>query len=266
MNWSAIITTYNSGKVIRDALDSLLALDPVEHPVDIIVVDNNSNDDTAAVLAEYEDRIKVILNESNLGLSRANNIGASFARGDSLFFLNPDVRVAPGAVSVLCEFQMDHPDAALLGPSMVDENGSLQSTARTWPTPVTVASRRTLFGRTSTGRRIAEHHMYRFSGKQALKSHWLVGAALWLTPSGKRTVGLMSERYFLYFEDVEWCLRAWKKGMEVWFVPEAVIEHVCRRESASPGKAMKHHLLSMLKFFLGHPAVAFGMGSEVSSV
>ena len=260
MRWSAVITTFNSSSVIEEALDSILSLDSGEKPSDIVVVDNDSSDDTIHILGSYSDRIKLIRNNTNLGLARANNLGASAAEGDAIFFLNPDVKLLPGSVIELIRFQRVHPRAGLLGPRMVDENGTVQSTARTWPTPAVIASRRTLFGRTGLGAGISDRHINRFSGSSPLKPHWLVGAALWLTPGGRRQVGLMSEKYFLYFEDVEWCFRAWKRNMEVWYVPSSVITHVCKRESISGGSALKHHLGSMVRFLATHPSVVLGMG------
>lgn len=260
MKWSAVITTYNSAPVIGEALESILSLGSSEAPADIVVVDNDSSDNTINVLQEFKGRIKLIMNNANTGLSRANNIGASAACGDSLFFLNPDVKLLPGAVTALSSFQLKHPRAGLLGPKMVNEAMETQSTARTWPTPGVVAARRTGFGNTAHGERLAKNHLGRFTGEEPLKPHWIVGAALWLTPAGRKRVGLMSEKYFLYFEDVEWCLRTWKRKMEVWYVPSAVIIHVCRRESGSNGDALKHHLRSMLRFYLTHPATAAGFG------
>ncbi len=260
MKWSAIITTYNSFSVIGEALDSILSLDSGEAPWDIVVVDNNSTDNTVDVLKTYGSRINLITNNTNLGLSRANNLGAAAAGGESLFFLNPDVKLLPGAVTSLHEFQKTHGSAGLLGPMMIDVDRLPQSTARTWPTPGVIAARRTGFGRTALGKRISRKHLHSFSGTDPVRPHWLVGAALWLTPEGRRRVGLMSEKYFLYFEDVEWSLRTWKRNMEVWYVPSAVIMHVCKRESSSGGDALKHHLRSMFRFLLSHPAVALGMG------
>lgn len=261
MKWSAVITTYNSGPVIEGAIDSILSLDPGEAPCDIIVVDNHSQDDTGKVLSSYGKRITVLLNPSNYGLSRANNQGAALARGDSIFFLNPDVEVLPGAVTCLFQFQEDHPDAAILGPAMLNASGELQPTARTWPSPRVIAARRTAFGGSSRGKRISFDHLTRFaSDSEPVMPHWLVGAAMWLTPAGRERVGLMSEKYFLYFEDVEWCWRAWERGMEVWYVPEARIRHVCKRESASGGKTLGYHMKSMIRFLLTHPAVIAGRG------
>jgi GT2 family glycosyltransferase len=143
---------------------------------------------------------------------------------------------------------------------MVGPDGTHQPTARTWQTPLVIASRRTGFGKTALGGRIARKHMERFGGEKPVMPHWIVGAAMWLTPWGRDRVGLMSEKYFLYFEDVEWCHRAWKRGMQVWYVPSAVIMHECRRESGDGGETLKHHLRSMLRFLLTHPATALGFG------
>lgn len=261
MKWSAIITTYNSEHVIADAVNSLYALPPEEMPYDVIIVDNNSSDSTMAMIASCKLPVKTIVNKQNLGLSKANNLGAALAEGDSLFFLNPDVTILPGAITALCELQEKHPNAAIIGPAMFDENGARQSTARTWPTLLAIASRRTLLGKTAWGKKASFDHMNRFnSSTLPSRAHWLVGAALWLTPNGKRNVGLMSENYFLYFEDVEWCWRAWQSCMEVWYEPGAGIRHVCRRESASGGTTLNYHLKSMLRFMATHPAVLFGMG------
>lgn len=263
MKWSAVITTYNSCSVVERAVESILSLDSEEAPSDIVVVDNNSEDNTVDILSAYANNITLRVNRENLGLSRANNIGAELAQGESLFFLNPDVEILPGAVSELYDFQMDHPAAAIIGPGMIDASGRLQSTARTWPTPWIVASRRTRFGNTAAGKKLSDDHLNRFfSREMPVRPHWLVGAALWLTPQGKERVGFMSENYFLYFEDVEWCARAWKRNMEVWYVPSAVIRHVCRRESSSGGEALKHHMKSMLRFFFTHPGLSAGLKSR----
>ncbi len=261
MKWSAIITTYNSDQVISRVLESLFALPYGEKPSEVVIVDNASSDNTIDIIESCNLPVRTILNRQNLGLSKANNLGAALAGGDSLFFLNPDVEILPGAITALLEFQEEHPLAAIIGPAMVDEDGVRQSTARTWPGPLVIASRRTLLGKTRWGRRISSDHMGRFnSSSLPSKPNWLVGAAMWLTPAGRRKVGLMSENYFLYFEDVEWCWRAWKTGMEVWFEPRAEISHVCRRESASGGSTLNYHLKSMLRFMVTHPAVLLGAG------
>jgi N-acetylglucosaminyl-diphospho-decaprenol L-rhamnosyltransferase len=259
MKLSAIITTYKNGQVVCRALDSLFSLSSTELPANVVVVDNSSSDNTISLLMNYKHPIELILNKQNVGLAKANNLGAAAATGDSLFFLNPDVELLPGAVTALFNFQRNNPKAAILGPRMRDERGITQSTARTWPSPAVIAARRTQFGTTLRGRKVSLDHLNRFNSlDEPSRPHWLVGAALWLTPGGRDRVGLMSRKYFLYFEDVEWCWRAWGKGMEVWYVPGAEIRHVCHRESASGGKTLRCHLKSMIRFVATHPGVLIG--------
>lgn len=259
-SWSAVITTHNSGDTLGAALDSLLALPVAESPVDIVVVDNASSDNSRQV-AKARQGVRLVANRKNLGLAKANNIGAQEARGESLFFLNPDVVVLPGTVNALSGFAGSHPEAALLGPAMVDGKGAVQSSARTWPSILSVAARRTCFGRTGAGRKCAGKHLHGYSSGAPEKVHWLVGAALWLTPGGRSTVGLMNEAYFLYFEDVEWCRRVWRSGMEVWLVPEAVIIHECRRQSAETANRIALlHFRSMVRFYAGNPSALLGRG------
>lgn len=258
--WSAVITTFNSAATIESALDSIQSLSGLEMPVDIVVVDNHSQDNTLDLVSNRRG-VKVIACSENLGLARANNLGAKAALGEHLFFLNPDAMVLPEAVTTLMRFSLSHPEAALLGPAMTDRDGVQQSTARTWPSLLSIAARRTCLGRTELGRRAVERHLHLFNTDEPRPVHWLVGAALWLTPRGRSTIGLMNEAYFLYFEDVEWCRRVWQSGMEVWRVPEAVITHECRRQSAGgSGRAAALHFRSMIRFYMTNPPALFGKG------
>lgn len=253
LDLTVIITTYNSSAVIPNALASLQALPPDESPSLTVVVDNASTDGSAEI-AEGFPGVRVIRSRRNMGLAAANNLGASRAGPGSLLFMNPDTVTLPGALKALALFEGEHPGAAILGPSMVDGEGASQSTARTFPTIWDIILRRSPLGRLPLFRESVRRHMFPVDGSAPAKVDWLVGAALWLTRAGREKVGLMSEDYFLYFEDVEWCWRAAEAGMEVWLVPESVIRHECSRESArKPGRALWHHLRSMVRFFSKHP-------------
>jgi N-acetylglucosaminyl-diphospho-decaprenol L-rhamnosyltransferase len=257
LDLTVVITTYNSAAVIGASLASLLALPPDEAPAGITVVDNASSDDSAAI-AESFPGVAVIRYGRNAGLARANNLGAAGAGPGSILFLNPDTVILPGAFAALATFEEEHPDAAILGPATIDARGAIQSTARTFPSLLDIALRRSFLGRIPTSRSKIARHLHPVDGTAPARVDWLVGAALWLTRRGREKVGLMSEDYFLYFEDVDWCWRARESGMEVWLVPDAVIRHECARESASrPGRALWHHLRSMVRFFSRHPSALF---------
>lgn len=258
LDLSVIITTYNSASTLERTLLSIIDLDPSERPMETIVVDNASSDGSAGIADGFE-WVTLIRCPENLGLAKANNIGAGRASGASLMFLNPDTALRPAVLPSLMEFQKEHPGAALLGPAMTDSRGTLQSTARTWPTLLDIALRRTFLGKLPCARRRLEKHLFPVGTEAPSIVDWISGAAIWLTPAGRKEVGLMSEKYFLYFEDVQWSMRACRAGMEVWYVPRAVIIHEGRRESAGrPGRALWLHLVSMVRFFAEYPCAAVG--------
>lgn len=258
LDLSVIITSYNSSSTLGDTIESLLRLNSDEKPKEIIVVDNASSDGSADIAEKFQD-VRVLRFTANRGLATANNAGADISTGRSLLFLNPDTEILTGALSTLMRFEEEHPDAGLLGPTMLDSTDTVLSTARTFPTLLDIMLRRTLLGRLPGTKSRQRKHLFSAEMSNPSRVDWLVGAALWLTASGRREFGLMSPAYFLYFEDVEWCFRAHDAGMEVWFVPHSRIRHVCKRDSAGmPGKALWFHLVSMVRFFIAHPSVAIG--------
>ncbi len=261
LDLSVIITSFNSAATLGVTIESLLKLNINESPCEIIVVDNASLDNSAKIAEGYS-QVTLISCPSNLGLARANNIGADRASGSSILFLNPDTMILPGALHILMNFQLDHPDAALLGPKMLGSDGLIHSTARTYPTLLDIILRRTLLGKLpGSQKRLLQHLNPGDTDKPSIVD-WLVGAAIWLTPAGRERIGLMSEKYFLYFEDVEWCMRATEAGMGVWFVPEAVIRHESKRESAGGSrKALWLHLRSMVRFFSEYPRAMISKSS-----
>ena len=251
LDLSVVITTYNSSRTIRAALGSLAALEGEEAPAEIIVVDNASTDGSAGLAAAF-DGVRVIRSTSNMGLARANNAGAAAAGCSSLFFMNPDVEVLPGCFRKLGDFAASSPGACLLGPLTLGADGEPVSSARTFPSMLDVLLRRSPLGRLATMRDRLDRHLYPAGLDAPSQVDWLCGAALWLTASGRDRVGLMSESYFLYFEDVEWAWRAHTRGMEVWLVPEARVRHAGARESAR----------SMLIFYSTHPSAILGSSTR----
>lgn len=255
---SVVITAYNSSETISGTLSSIGGLDGREAPARTIVFDNASTDGTVDLCRRFG-WVRTVRSERNLGLARANNAAASLCPPGPILFLNPDVRVLPGSLEALAEFCDSHPSTGVAGPCMLGLDGTPQSTARRFPDLMTIAARRTALGSTESGRRRVSEHMPRPDPLGAPRTaDWLVGAALWVTAAGRRRFGLMSPGYFLYFEDVELCWRAWSSGMEVWLVPASRMEHVPRRQSARSAAALLLHLRSMCRFYRDHPRAISG--------
>jgi N-acetylglucosaminyl-diphospho-decaprenol L-rhamnosyltransferase len=258
LDLSVIVTAYDSGEYLGGLLDSLRDLSGSEVPREVIVVDNASRDGSAAI-AGSRAGVRLIRSGRNLGLARGNNLGAREASGSSLLFLNPDITVHPGSLEALMAFQDSHPGAFILGPALTGPDGAVQSTARTYPGLLDILYRRTALGRLPGAGPRLRRHLNPAGTDRPSRVDWLVGAALWLTPSGRKGAGLMPENYFLYFEDVEWCWRANHLGGEVWYVPDSVMGHVHRRDSAGRSRrALRHHLSSMVRFYTRHPTALAG--------
>ncbi len=255
---SLVITAYNSAETIGRTLGSVYALPSSEAPRETVVIDNASTDRTVEVVRGFP-RARMLRSRRNLGLARANDLAASLCPPGSILFMNPDVEVLPGALPELGAVERLHPRAGVIGPRMVDRSGNTQSTARTFPGPLEIAARRTPLGATRAGRAYLERHMPDADLSAPSRADWLVGAALWVTAAGRERFGTMSRRYFLYFEDVDLCWRAWESGMEVWYCPSSTMVHVPRRQSAGrPGRALWLHLSSMVRFFADHPEALTG--------
>ncbi|MDM7992864.1 MAG: glycosyltransferase family 2 protein [Candidatus Fermentibacter sp.] len=254
---SVIITTYNSSGTLGLCLRSLLDLTGDDAPRAIVVFDNASSDGSFAIARGFRG-VRAVGSDRNLGLARANGIAAGLCGHGPVLLLNPDVIARPGSISTLSEFCGSHPWVGIAGPRLLSPDGLIQHSARSFPDPASILARRTPWGATPAGRAATARHLPPPVDRPS-PVDWIVGAAMWVTAAGRERFGLMSPRYFLYFEDVDLCWRAWESGSQVWLVPGALMEHVSRRESAGrPGKALLLHLASMLRFYSDHHGALSG--------
>ena len=225
---SVIIVTYNSSSCIGSCLAPLLGMADVE----LVVVDNDSKDGTAAQVRKEFPKVTLMALQENIGFGRACNIGVAASSGSFILLLNPDAVASTQAIRTLLEFCEKHPRAGIVGGRLVDPSGlPLQSmgdmpslTRLVLDKPMTwvakrVGSRgifRRLLGRCSAKFRLSH---------EAEPVAWVSGAFLCCRRSSWNEVGGFDEQFFLYYEDVDLCLRASQAGWGVWHVPEAVVEH-----------------------------------------
>jgi len=221
--------------------------------METIVVDNNSRDNSVAMVKnDFPDTI-IIKNEINIGYAKAVNQGIKLSRGRYILVLNADVIVKGNAIASLVTYMNNHPKVGIAGPKLLYPDGRLQWSCRTFYNFKIILLRRTFLSRLFPKNKIvSDHMMYTIDHNNELEVDWLLGASLMVRKTAIDQVGLMDERYFLYFEDVDWCNKMKKAGWGVSYVPESEIIHYHRQGSRSEGTFSKDlfvHLLSSMHYF-----------------
>ncbi|MCD4690300.1 sugar transferase [bacterium] len=248
---SIIIVGYNSAEPLRECLRSLEGCgDRLAR--ETILIDNASADDTVDMVRREFPGVAVYQNGANVGLARAVNRGIRESVGRYVLVLNPDIEVRSGALDELVAFMDATPGAGLAGSKLINEDASLQLSCRSFYTFWTLLLRRTFLGKVfRQSRAIRRHLMLDYDHEDPSEVDWVLGACMIVRRSAMADVGPMDERFFLYFEDVDWCYRMWRGGWKVWYVPASTMNHRHARESARPGvnKLLVAHLLSLLHFY-----------------
>jgi N-acetylglucosaminyl-diphospho-decaprenol L-rhamnosyltransferase len=221
---SIIVVTWNSTRVIGGFLDSLAGAG-LPDPWELIVVDNDSADDTVATVRSRYPSARVIANDSNLGLAAANNQGIDEARGEFLMICNPDVIFRAGAAGELVATMNRHPRAAWVVPRLTYEDGSLQTSAGDLPTFLDAVSGRQVTRQRSDG----EPSGFWWDG-WAHDEERVIGrgheAAYLVRRKAVDDVGPQDPRYVLDWEGVDWTERFTRAGWEVWLAPGADVIHL----------------------------------------
>lgn len=248
---AVVIVHYNTSGDLGRCLESLAAYPPAAcHRV--VVVDNASRDEgLAAVHARFPD-CRWVFNTENAGYARGCNRGMAEVEAEYYLILNPDIVVQPGALDRLLEFADAHPRAGLVGPQLLNEDGSLQESCRRFYTLRTLLLRRTILGRLFPDSLTVQRHLMRdFDHRSSRPVDWVLGGCVLARRAALDRCGPMDERFFLYFEDVDWCYRMWQAGYEVQYTPDARFIHRHRRASARGrfGRTWWLHLGSLISFY-----------------
>jgi N-acetylglucosaminyl-diphospho-decaprenol L-rhamnosyltransferase len=228
---SIIILTYNTCDLTRDCVAAALADAAYSClEVEIIVVDNASTDGTAAALRAAFPTANVIVNPSNLGFGRGNNVGLAAAAGRYLLLLNSDAFVQLGSLRALVEFMDAHPDAGACGPMLLNSDGTLQPSGRSLPSVWSVFVGMTKFYR------LWKRNFYLERGRdyrQAARVGEISGAVLLVRREVYERLGGFDPNFFIYYEDVDWCKRMNVVGYAIYYVPTAQVTHLWQGTSQS---------------------------------
>ena len=195
--------------------------------------------------------VHLIRSEVNLGFTGGHNACLAKREAPDSLVLNSDTIVHPGALRVLVDYSRAHPEVGILGPKLLNPDGSLQFSCRRFPNPVAALFRNTFVGRLFPNNRwTRDYLMADWSHDGPRVVDWVSGAALYVTKTTMDSVGVLDEAYFMYCEDVDWCFRTHKCGLDVTYVPTAVITHAIGTSSSKAANRMiiRFHR-SMLRFY-----------------
>ena len=190
MDFSIIIINYKTADLTLNCVESLLNLN-TSHNCEIIVIDNNSQDNIKEILESIDsDKVKLIINDKNLGFAQANNIGAKLAKGKYLLFLNSDTEVKEDIFTSAYNIFNNNPNVGLISPLIVDEQNNEQKNAYGgWP-------------------RLKNLIFNKLNKKIKNDIDWLSGCSLFIKKDLFKKINGFDENFFLYFEDIDLCKRA----------------------------------------------------------
>lgn len=225
---SVIIVNWNAGAALEECLQSIFRGDQWEGDLEVFVVDNASTDGSQARAIRAYPAVRLVQNPENRGFAQACNQGLRRARGEIALLLNPDVILYPHAIRRLADFMTQRRDAAVAGPKLLNPDGTVQGSARRDPSLWTG-----LFGRSAILTRLFPRNPFSrrelpglaHPGEEPLGVDWVSGACLMVRRAAYESVGLLDERFFLYWEDADWCLRLRAAGWKVYYVPGASAMH-----------------------------------------
>jgi N-acetylglucosaminyl-diphospho-decaprenol L-rhamnosyltransferase len=240
---SVVVVAWNALPWLEQCLESVSGYDT-------IVVDNGSTDGSRELVRERFPEARLVEQE-NVGMGAGNNAGMRLAQGRYFFLLNPDAWVMGDAIEQLVAFADRHPEAAVVGPRLANPDGSLQRSARGFPTVWRLATEY-LFIRKLAPRSRLLNPLYRgdFRHDEAAEVDWVTGAALLVRREAADAVGLFDEGFFMFSEETDWMYRFRQAGWEVWFYPDAAVVHV--GGASHGGRMYVENLRGHLRFQVKH--------------
>jgi N-acetylglucosaminyl-diphospho-decaprenol L-rhamnosyltransferase len=236
---TVLIASWNGWTKLRTCLRSIYAGHRV--PTQIIVIDNHSNDGTPERLREQFPQVELHENAANFGHTRAINQGFALARGEYVLVLDDDTELAVDCIELLVGFLEANPGAALAGPRMFNSDGTLQESARNFPSVLSgLFGRQSLLTRLWPNNRISGKYLARefLQAREPFEVEQLSGACMMLRHSVLDQIGPWDGRYIGYWVDTDWCRSAKQRSLGVYCVPAA---HVTHHESNARGKRKSAH-------------------------
>jgi GT2 family glycosyltransferase len=228
---SVIILNWNTRTLLQECLQTLTQPQSGIH-VQIIVADNASEDGSREMVLALFPGVILHVNSTNVGFGAGNNAALPLATGRYVLFLNSDTKVVENALPTLVQYADANPDIGILGPKLLNADGSLQYSCRRYPRLATGFFRNTPLGRLFPKNRFASDYLMQdWDHATPRDVDWVSGAALFIRRALLDKIGGFDEEFYMYCEDVDLCWRANHASSRVTYLPDAVVYHYIGKSS-----------------------------------
>lgn len=248
---SICIVNWNTADLLRGCLSSILR-ETWRISLELIVVDNDSRDDSASMVRREYPCVKLLANTENVGFARANNQAFAEASGRYVLVLNSDTVVLPNALDILVQFMEVHPEAGATGCKLLDSNGLVQRSCwQGFPSMQTEVIDALflwkLFPRLPWVRN-SEISVEDLENELAVDH--LLGACFVVRREVIDSIGGMDDRIFLYLEETDWCYRIKSGGWQIYYLPAAKVIHIGQQSARQdPERTLPEMYRSHLRFY-----------------
>ncbi len=281
MDLSILIVNWNVRDLLAACLDSIAAapvtlVNPVgaihELPrpdgpyptVEVIVVDSGSSDGSAAMVRERYPWVRLVAETENIGFTRGNNRALEAAQGRGLFLLNPDTVVHGDALNAMIAYLDAHPEVGIVGPHVLNADGTTQSTRRRFPTRLTALFESTWLQGFAPRGLLDRFYVNDQPDDGTFEVDWVQGCALLARREVYAQIGGLDTGYVMFSEELDWCKRAKTAGWQVVYLGSARITHYGGK-STEQVQANKHIYFqqSKIRYFRRYHGRGFALALRV---
>jgi len=262
MELSIVILNYKSKGLLKQCLKGIELLN-LDFSYEVIVVDNASGDNCKEMIKNSFPDVRFIQASENLGYAGGNNLGLKKSKGKCVMIVNPDILILTNEIPQMINYLKENPNVGILGPKLINPDGSVQYSCYRFPKFLMPFYRRTFLGKLPLlNKKVENYLMADWDHKTTREVDWLLGGCILIRREAMDKVGYLDERFWMYFDDVDYCRRFWEAGYKVVYFAEAEVVHYHQRTSAENWwflgffhKVTREHIKSWLKYFAKYTGV-----------